>query len=93
MSIHVSFGKYDKLFSNPITLQISGEGKLEGSITLLHIPIGQVVGTISPSGTLVGRVTTPLFTVGTVSGALTADAGSGTYQSVAGAGTWSSRKQ
>jgi len=93
MSVYVSFGRYDKLFSTPIVMNISSGGDLEGDVKLWRIPVGRVKGSVSAVGKLFGRVTTPLFDVGTVAGVIGGGSGSGSYQSVVGGGTWEARKQ
>lgn len=92
ISIHVSLGKYDRLFTNPITLNVSNTGALSGDIFLWLLAVGRVEGNFSPSGDLFGRVSTPLFNVGFVSGHLSENSGNGTYQSMAGNGTWNAQK-
>jgi hypothetical protein len=93
ISVHVSIGKYERFFSNPITLNIADDGALRGDIYLLRFGIGGVEGSFSPSGDVFGRVTTPLFNVGSVSGHFSPTSGAGTYESVAGNGTWSAQKK
>ena len=63
-----------------------------GDIYLWRFAVGSVEGSFSPSGNVFGRVTTPLFNVGTVSGHFSGNSGAGSYQSVAGNGTWRARK-
>ena len=93
ISVHVSLGKYERFFSNPITLNISDNGALRGDIYLWRFGVGNVEGSFSPSGDVFGRVTTPLFSVGSVSGHFSQTSGAGTYESVAGNGTWSAQKK
>jgi hypothetical protein len=88
ISVHVSLGKYDRLFTNPIVLDVSNAGIIAGDIYLWVIPVGRVDGNISLTGEIYGRISTPLFNVGSVSGHLAGKSGTGTYQSIAGNGTW-----
>ncbi len=92
ISVHVSLGKYDHLFTNPIVLDMSNAGIITGDIYLWVIPVGKVDGSISPAGNIYGRISTPLFNVGSVSGHLGGNGGAGTYQSIAGNGSWSARR-
>ncbi len=92
ISVHVSLGKYERFFSNPIALNVSDNDALRGDIYLWRIEIGGVEGSFSPLGDVFGRVSTPLFNVGSVSGHLSQTSGTGTYQSVAGNGTWSAQR-
>ena len=92
LSIYLSIGKYQHLFSNPVLLKVSNAGALHGSIFFLGIKIGGVIGMFSSTGDLYGEVSTPVLDVGTVTGHLTQNSGNGTYQSVAGKGTWSVEK-
>lgn len=92
ISVHVSIGNYERFFSNPITLSVSDDGALRGDIYLWRIGVGSVEGSFSPSGDVFGRVTTPLFNVGSVSGHFSGNSGAGSYGSVAGNGKWSARK-
>ncbi|HTR80166.1 MAG TPA: hypothetical protein VMM58_00960 [Bacteroidota bacterium] len=92
ISVHVSLGKYDRFFTNPIALNVSSTGALGGNILFWHIGIGKIEGNFSPSGDLFGEVSTPLFNVGSVSGHLDKNSGGGNYQSVAGNGTWKAQK-
>jgi hypothetical protein len=93
ISVHVSIGKYERFFSNPIALTVSEDGALSGDIYLWRIGVGSVEGSFSPSGNVFGRVTTPLFSVGSVSGRFSQTLGAGIYESVAGNGTWSAQKK
>ena len=93
IAISVSVGHYQHLFSNPIVLSVGNDGTLRGSIRLLKIPVGNVIGIFSQNGDLYGEVSTPFLDVGTVIGKLKREEGRGTYRSVAGAGTWSARKE
>jgi len=93
ISVHVSIGKYERFFSNPIALTVSEDGALSGDIYLWRIGVGSVEGSFSSSGDVFGRVTTPLFNVGSVSGHFSQSSGAGTYESVAGNGTWSAQKK
>ena len=93
ISVHVSLGKYERFFSNPIMLNVSDDGTLHGDIYLWRIGIGSVEGSFSPSGDVFGRVTTPLFNVGSISGHFSQTSGAGTYESLAGNGTWSAQKK
>ena len=92
ISVHVSLGKYDQLFTNPIILNVSNTGALNSDIFLWLFPAGRVEGSFTPSGDFFGRVSTPFFNVGTVFGHLAENSGTGTYHSVAGNGTWSAQK-
>src|SRR5208283_4071058 len=49
ISVHVSLGKYERFFSNPIALTVSEDGALRGDIYLWRIEIGGVEGSFSPS--------------------------------------------
>ncbi len=93
ISVHVSIGKYERFFSNPIMLNVSDNGALRGDIHLWRFGVGSVEGSFSPSGDVFGRVTTLLFNVGSVSGHFSQTSGAGTYESVAGNGTWSAQKK
>ncbi len=93
ISVHVSIGKYERFFSNPIALNVSDDGALSGNIYLWRFGVGNVEGSFSPSGNIFGRVTTPLFSVGSVSGHFSQTSGAGTYESVAGNGSWSAQKK
>jgi hypothetical protein len=93
ISVHVSLGKYERFFSNPIMLNVLDNGELHGDIYLWRFGVGSVEGSFSPSGDVFGRVTTPLFSVGSVSGHFSQTSGTGTYESVAGNGTWSAQKK
>ena len=86
--IYLSLGKYQRLFTNPISLRVSESGALQGEVLLWQMDVGKIVGLFSPDGDIYGRVFTPLFNVGVVSGNLTSKAGSGTYQSLGGNGNW-----
>ncbi len=92
ISVHVSIGWYERFFSNPIMLNVSDNGALRGDIYLWRFAVGRVEGSFSPSGNVFGRVSTPLFNVGSVSGNFSENSGAGSYRSVAGNGTWSARK-
>ena len=93
ISVHVSIGKYERFFSNPIMLNVSDNGALRGDIYLWRFGVGSVEGSFSPSGDVFGHVTTPLFSVGSVSGHFSQSSGAGTYESVAGNGSWSAQKK
>ena len=76
----------------PIVLTVSEENAVSGRIFLWLLPVGKVEGILSATGDLLGRVSTPLFFVGSVSGHLEKDSGGGSYTSVAGNGIWSAQK-
>ena len=92
MEVHVSLGKYERFFSNPVKLTVSRDGLITGSILLWRLPVGSVDGSLAATGEVSGRVSTPLFRVGTVSGQFSPQSGEGTYESVAGNGSWSAHK-
>jgi hypothetical protein len=92
IALHVMLGKYDRFFTNPIVLTVSDAGTITGSIFLWVVAVGRVEGRFSTSGDLYGRVSTPFFNAGSVSGHLAGNRGDGTYQSIAGNGTWTAWK-
>jgi hypothetical protein len=92
ITVHVSLVKHENLFTNPIALNVSNSGELSGDIFLWPLAVGRIEGSLSPSGDLFGRVSIPLFDVGSVSGRFAENSGGGTYQTVAGNGTWSAQK-
>ena len=92
ISVHVSLGKYERFFTNPITIIVSENGALNGDIYLWRIGVGGIEGSFSQSGNVFGSVSTPLFNVGSVSGRFSQTSGAGTYQSVAGNGTWNAQR-
>jgi hypothetical protein len=86
-SVHVSLGKYEHLFSNPVNVNVSKTGAISGDIFIWILAVGRVERSFSPTGDLYGRVSTPFFTVGAVSGHLSGNSGNGTFHAVAGNGT------
>ena len=90
--VYVSLGKYDRLFSNPISLNVNESGTLDGNILLWHLPVGGVEGKFTATGEVFGRVSTPFFNVGSVLGKMESKTASGSYKSVAGDGNWSAVK-
>jgi hypothetical protein len=92
ISIYLSLGKYQHLYTNPIFLKVSDAGALHGDIFLLSVKMGVVFGMFSSNGDLYGEVSTPFLDVGTVAGRLTQSSGNGTYQSVVGNGTWTAER-
>lgn len=92
ISIYLSLGHFQHLYTNPISLKVSDGGALRGDIFLLGVKMGVVFGMFSSNGDLYGEVSTPFLDVGTVAGRLTQSSGNGTYQSVAGNGTWTAER-
>ncbi len=92
LSIYLSVGRYQHLFTNPISLKVSDNGALHGDIFLLSLKMGVVFGMFSSTGDIYGEVSTPFLDVGTVVGRITQSSGNGTYQSVAGNGSWTAQK-
>lgn len=92
LSIYLSIGRYQHLFTNPISLKVSDAGALYGNIFLLSLKMGVVFGMFSSTGDIYGEISTPFLDVGTVAGRLTQSSGNGSYQSVAGNGTWTAQK-
>lgn len=93
LSIYLSIGRYQHLFTNPISLKVSDIGALHGDIFLLSLKMGVVFGMFSSAGDIYGEVSTPFLDVGTVVGRITQNSGNGTYQSVAGTGTWTAQRK
>lgn len=93
LSINLSLGKYQHLFTNPISVSVSNNGTLHADILLLRLRTAVVIGIFSSTGDLYGEVSSPVLDIGSVTGHLTSSTGSGTYQSVAGNGTWSAQKE
>jgi len=83
VSVHVSIVSYERLFWNPIALNMSDSGALHGDIYSWHIEIGDVEGKFFPSGDVIGRVTTTPFNVGSVSSQ---------FSQISGNETWTARK-
>lgn len=92
LSIYLSIGRYRHLFTNPISLKVSDNGALHGDIFLLSLKMGVVFGMFSSTGDIYGEISTPFLDVGTVVGRITQSSGNGTYQSVAGNGTWTAQR-
>lgn len=92
LSIYLSIGRYQKLFTNPISLKVSHNGALHGDVFLLSLKMGVVFGMFSSTGDIYGEVATPFLDVGTVVGRITRSSGNGTYQSVSGNGTWTAQR-
>ena len=92
LSIYLSIGRYQHLFTNPIYLKVSDNGALHGNIFLLSLKMGVVFGMFSSTGDIYGEVSTPFLDVGMIAGRITRSSGNGTYQSVAGNGTWTSQR-
>ena len=89
----LSIGKYQHLFTNPVFVTVANTGALNGDILLVGIRSGSIVGVLSAQGDIYGEVSTPFADVGTVRGHFEKETGGGTYQSVAGDGTWTARKE
>lgn len=92
LSIFLSIGRYQHFFTNPIFLNVSDNGALHGDIFLLNLKMGVVFGMFSSTGDIYGEISTPFLDVGTVAGRITRSSGNGTYQSVAGNGTWNAQR-
>ena len=92
LSVYVSIGRYRHLFTNPVSLRVADNGALHGDIFLLNLKMGVVFGMFSSTGDIYGEVSTPFLDVGMVAGRITRSSGNGTYQSVAGNGTWTAMK-
>lgn len=92
LSIYLSIGRYQRLFTNPISVKVSDNGALHGDIFLLNLKMGVVFGMFSSTGDIYGEVSTPFLDVGMVAGRIMRSSGNGTYQSVAGNGTWTALK-
>ena len=92
LSIYLSIGKYQRLFTNPIFLKVSENGSLNGDIFLLRLKMGVIFGMFSSNGDIYGEISTPFLDVGVVGGKISQTSGNGTYRSVAGNATWTAHK-